>query len=172
VKPYLFVVDDDADAVGRLEKALLRRYGADYEVATTTSPLAGLQDLQNSDEASEVVLLIADQWMPDMTGIEFLARAHEFHPDAKRVLVIDVGDVGAQAHIVRALTLNGLDFYVGKPWASPEEELYPVTGEALRSWAKKSLPRYEKAKIIAPRASTRARFIWNVLEGNSVASGF
>jgi thioredoxin reductase (NADPH) len=172
VKPLLFLVDDDADTVGRLEEALLRRYGADYEVATATSALAGLGDLQNLDEASEVALLIADQWMPEMTGIEFLARAHELRPEAKRLLVIDVGDVGAQPYIVRALTLNGLDYYFGKPWASPEEELYPVTGEALRSWAKKSLPRYEKAKIIAPRASPRARYLWNVLEGNSVASGF
>jgi thioredoxin reductase (NADPH) len=173
MKPLLFLVDDDADALDRLEHALERRYGADYDVAAVTSPIDGLRRLKElADSSAPVALLIADQWMPDMTGLEFLVKAHEIHPDAGRVLVIGVGDVTAEAPIVRALTLNQLDFYFGKPWASPEEELYPVTGEALRVWAKKNLPRYEKAKIIAPRTSARAREIWNVLEGNSVASGF
>jgi thioredoxin reductase (NADPH) len=173
MKPLFFLVDDDAEAVDRLEHALERRYGADYDVAAVTSPVDGLKRLKELDASSaRVALLIADQWMPDMTGIEFLMKAHDIHPDAGRVLVIDVGDVTAEDPIVRALTLNQLDFYFGKPWASPEEELYPVTSEALRVWAKKNLPRYEKAKIIAPRTSARAHELWNVLEGNSVASGF
>jgi thioredoxin reductase (NADPH) len=173
MKPLLFLVDDDTDAVRRLGHDLERRYGADYDIASVMSPVDGLthlQDLQGRD--AQVALLIADQWMSEMTGIEFLIKAHEIHPDARRLLVIDVGDVTAETHIVKALTLNQLDFYFGKPWASPEEELYPVTGEALRGWAKSNLPRYEKVKILAPRTSARAHELKNILDRNAIASGF
>jgi thioredoxin reductase (NADPH) len=173
VKPLLFIVDDDARAVERLRHVLERRYGADYDVQAVTSAADGLTHLRElNGTATQVALLIADQWMTDMTGIDFLSRAHEIHPDARRLLVIDVGDVSAEDSIVKALTLNQLDFYFGKPWASPEEELYPVTGEALRVWAKRNLPRYEKVRLVAPRTSARAHEIRNVLEGNSVALGF
>jgi CheY-like chemotaxis protein len=107
MKPLLFLVDDDPQAVDRLRRDLERRYGADYEVAAASSPVDGLTLLEElRGKAAQVALLIADQWMPEMTGIEFLVRAHEFHPDARRLVVIDVGDVTAEAPIVTALTLN------------------------------------------------------------------
>jgi thioredoxin reductase (NADPH) len=158
MKPILFVVDDERGAAERLGRDLERRYGADYEVAIVTTPSEGLVLLNEANgKGAQVALIMADQWMPDMMGTEFLVKAHEVHPDAGRLLVIDVGDVSAESAIVRALTLNQLDFYFGKPWASPEEELYPVTGEALRLWALKNLPRYEKVRFVAPAASVRAR---------------
>jgi thioredoxin reductase (NADPH) len=173
MKPILALLDDDNNAVVRLQGDLERRYGADYDIVAMTSPSAALERLEQwQEQAVRIALLVTDQWMPEMTGIEFLIRAHEIHPGAKRLLVIDVGDVTAEPAIVRALTLNQLDFYFGKPWASPEEEVYPVIGEALRVWAQENLPRYEKAKIIAPRATPRAHELHNILEGNSVACGF
>jgi thioredoxin reductase (NADPH) len=173
MKPLLVLVDDDATARERLRDALERRYSADYDVVAATSPSDALSRLRESQQRSaQVALLIADQWMPEMTGIEFLVEAHKLHPGARRLLVIGVGDVSAEASIVKALTLNQLDFYFGKPWASPEEELYPVTGEALRLWATSNLPRYEKVKILAPRGSSRAHELIDVLQRNSVATGF
>src|SRR5918999_2544696 len=173
MKPILFVLDDEQDAASRLGRCLERRYGADYDVTTATSAIEALSRLRKlSDEGAPVALILADQWMPEITGIDFLVKANDLHPDAGRLLVIDVGDVSAEASIVRALTLNQLDFYFGKPWASPEEELYPVTGEALRVWALQNLPRYEVVKLVAPAASAPARKMRDLLEGNSVATGF
>jgi thioredoxin reductase (NADPH) len=170
--PVLLLVDDERRDVDRLKHDLERRYGADYDVVATESAADALGRLKRLNrDGTRVALLVADQWMPEMTGIEFLVKAHEIDPDAQRLLVIHVGDVSAEAPIVRALTLNQLDYYFGKPWASPEEELYPVTGEALREWAKTNLPRYEKVKIVAPRGSTRAHEIRDILERNSVATG-
>src|SRR2546428_79287 len=152
MKPILLVVDDSVDALGEAERALHKRYGADYEIIAERSPVVALDRLREFNQLQEqAALLLADQWMPEMTGIEFLTQAHELHPGAKRILLIEVGDVTAEQPIARALTLNHLDFYVGKPWASPEEEFYPVTGEALRDWAREYLPRYEKVKIVADR---------------------
>ena len=172
MKPILLAVDDSLDALAEVERALRERYGAHYEVISEQSPAVALSRLQELRRLPEqVALVLADQWMPEMTGIEFLTRAHQLDSGAKRVLLIEVGDVTAEQSIVRALTLNYLDFYVGKTWASPEEEFYPVTGEALRDWARAHLPRYEKVKIIAERQSARARQIREYLERNSVVCG-
>ena len=173
MKPRIFLVDDDEAALERLRHDLHRRYSADYEIADTTSVAEALTQLDKLRRADiEVALLIADQWMPDVTGTEFLVQAHEIAPQAQRLVMIDVGDVSARGPIVRALTLNQLDYYFGKPWASPEEELYPVTGEALRMWAKGNLPRYEKLSIVAPHDFVRAHKIRDVAERNGVATGF
>ena len=173
MKPQIFLVDDDPDALERLGHALRRRYEADYDIAGTTSTSEALVQLEELRRAgTQVALLIADQWMPDVTGTEFLVRAHEITPNAQRLLTIDVGDVSARGPIVRALMLNQLDYYFGKPWASPEEELYPVTGEALRMWSKTNQPRYEKVAIVAPSGHVRAHQIRDVLERNGVATGF
>lgn len=173
MKPLIFLIDDDRDALGRLDDDLRLRYGADYEVVGATTAAEALIQLEElRGTGAQIALLIADQWMPDVTGTEFLVKAHEIAPNAQRLLTIDVGDVSARASIIRALTLNQLDYYFGKPWASPEEELYPVTGEALRMWAKSNLPRYEKAAIVAPSDHLRAHEIRDVLERNGVATGF
>jgi thioredoxin reductase (NADPH) len=173
MKPRIVLVDDDHDALERLQHDLRRRYAADYDIAGATSAAEALIQLEEFvSEGAEVALLIADQWMPDVTGAEFLVQAHELAPNAQRLLTIDVGDVSSRASIVRALTLNQLDYYFGKPWASPEEELYPVTGEALRMWAKSNLPRYEKTAIVAPGDHVRAHALRDLLERNGVATGF
>jgi hypothetical protein len=48
-----------------------------------------------------------------MTGIEFLAEAGALHPHARRLLMIEVGDVTAERPIALAMTLNRLEFYFG-----------------------------------------------------------
>ena len=79
-----------------------------------------------------------------------------------------MGDVAAQADIRRALTLNHIDFFFGVPWASPEEEIYPVVGEALRLWAREHQPRYDKAAIIDRDDAGKGRDLWSHLNRNSV----
>ena len=168
--PVLVVVDDDPVALSRLEDALGARYGRDYAVLAEGSPQAALWQLRRlADDGGEVALLLAAQWLPETTGIEFLVEAGRFHPYARRLLMIDVGDVTAERPIATAMTLSQLEFYFGKPWESPEEELYPVTGEALRRWAITRRPRYEKARVIddSPRGQALNRWLGR----NNVTSG-
>src|SRR5262245_57179833 len=75
----LAIVDDDPDVVLSLEK-LLRR---DYEVLGHTNPREALAQLQ----ARDVDIVLADQCMPELTGVEFLCQARELRPDAVPVLL-------------------------------------------------------------------------------------
>jgi thioredoxin reductase (NADPH) len=78
--PILFVVDDDAVTLASLTGALERRFGSDYRVLSDRSPRAGLARLRRAcEEGAAIALLVADQWMPEMTGIDWLGRAREMH---------------------------------------------------------------------------------------------
>ncbi len=151
---------------------MARRYGADYDVLSASSSLeaARLQE-RLARENRIVALAIAYQWMPEMTGIDLLSQSREYHPGAMRALMIDVGDLRAEQPIIRALTLNHIDYYFGKPWASPEEELYPTTGEALRVWSSTHLPRLEKIKFIGEPRSSLISTLVRGAELNNVATG-
>src|SRR5215813_6170119 len=92
-RPAFLIVDDDPEAVAALEEALNRRLAADYQIIAESSPERGLSVLQRlRDRGDHVAVVIADLWMPQMTGTEFLLRAHKIHPAARRALIADIFD--------------------------------------------------------------------------------
>jgi thioredoxin reductase (NADPH) len=101
-RPVIMVVDDEPQDLTPLLDALTRRFGADYRVTSHLSPEAALAELAGARDAGEpVALIIADHWMPGMTGLEFLGRAHELHTHAQRALLVDWGDqVDVEAGLV------------------------------------------------------------------------
>jgi CheY-like chemotaxis protein len=64
-------------------------------------------------------LVLADQRMPGMAGLDLLARARARHRAARRMLLVDLGDSAVGQLIVRAMTLGQLDGYLIKPTSSP-----------------------------------------------------
>src|SRR3712207_6489681 len=93
--PIVLVVEDESDVRARIRGELERRYGSDYRVSCERSALAALAKLERWRAAGEpVALVLADQWMPDLTGEEFLARAKLLFPDAKRALLVSFGAWG------------------------------------------------------------------------------
>jgi FixJ family two-component response regulator len=143
------LVDDDLDALGRVGAELSKRYGGHYEVIThhsTDAAMVGLRQLK--DAGRPVALVLADLWMPCMTGIEFLALAYELHPTAKRVLLTDWGDTTARALIVKASALDQIDCDVAKPVHSPDESFHQVVTGLLAEWAEAHAPGREVVRVI------------------------
>ncbi len=66
-----------------------------------------------------------------MTGVEFLERAMDIFPRARRVLLTAYADTEAA---ITAINVVDLDHYLLKPWDPPEEKLYPVVDELLEAW--------------------------------------
>ena len=133
-RPVLFVIDDEAGVVRALTDDLTRRFGADFRVVGESSVGAGLAVLRRlADSRDPVALLIVDHDMGDMGGIEFLAHAHDLHPLAKRVLLVE-RDYSARSPVVRAMTLGEADYHLTKPWLL-EPDLYRVISEFLAEWA-------------------------------------
>src|SRR5215469_17928804 len=86
-KPILFSVDDDSDVLRAIERDLRSQYGADYRVIGSDSPEGALDLLRQLKVRNDsVALLLADQRMPRMNGVEFLQQGMRIFPEAKRAL--------------------------------------------------------------------------------------
>jgi thioredoxin reductase (NADPH) len=146
-QPVLFVLDDDVGVVGALRGDLTRRFGGDYRVIGESSAAAGLAALSGlADERAPVALLIADHDMGEMPGVDFLARAHELHPLAKRVLLVE-RDYSVRSPVVQAMTLGQADYHLTKPWVL-EQHLYRAISEFLAEWAKDHQAGFELFHVI------------------------
>jgi thioredoxin reductase (NADPH) len=71
-------------------------------------------------EGEELALVIADQWIPEMTGLELLGRVRALEPAAKRALLVAWGDRESSPNILSGCAFGELDNYLLKPWSPPE----------------------------------------------------
>ncbi|HEY3034594.1 MAG TPA: hypothetical protein VGJ54_08050, partial [Streptosporangiaceae bacterium] len=134
-QPVLFAIDDDVGVVAALQDDLTRRFGGDFRVIGESSAAAGLATLRGlADERIPVALLIVDHDMAEMPGVDFLARAHDMHPLAKRVLLVE-RDYSVRSPVIQAMTLGQADYYISKPWML-EQDLYRIVSGFLAGWAK------------------------------------
>ena len=153
--PVIFVVSADASVVRALEADLSRRFATDSRIVSAVGVEEGLARLRAlAGRPDPVALLIADQRMPGLTGVEFLERAHALHPHAKRILLME-RDYTTANPIIPAMTHGQIDYHLAKPWA-PELGLYPAVTEFLASWASAnsegfSLFRRRRAREQPPR---------------------
>jgi thioredoxin reductase (NADPH) len=160
--PIILLVSSDDAVLQALHADLDRRFGNDTRVIGVDRPSAGLAQLAALAEGVEpVALLIADQRMPEMTGVEFLSRAHALHPMAKRILLVE-RDYTAANPIVPAMTLGQIDYHLVKPWF-PERGLYPAVSEFLAAWADSGSDDFTLFRIVAEENSARAYEIRDLL---------
>ena len=112
-EPYaVLIVDDETAILESLELTL----GDEYRVFTANTGAGGLEILQRE----EIALVIADQVMPGMTGVEFLARAGELRPGAVRMMLTGYADLPA---LVKAINEGRIYRYIPKPWEPDELRL-------------------------------------------------
>jgi len=123
---------------------------------------AGLARLRAlAAQSQPVALLIADQRMPEMSGVDFLVQAHALVPSAKRILLVERDYTQANPSVT-AMTLGQIDYHLVKPWI-PEQGLYPAVGEFLAAWADEQEPRFEMFRIVGPKWSARAHQMRDLL---------
>jgi thioredoxin reductase (NADPH) len=162
IQPIIFLVSSDPAVLGVLDADLSRRFGNDTRIIGADGPAAGLARLARlADEVEPVALVIADQEMPEVEGVEFLASAHSLHPMAKRILLVE-RDYTSTNPIVPAMMLGQIDYHLVKPW-SPNSGLYPAVTQFLASWAGSEPDDFTMFRIAAPENSARAYEIRDLL---------
>jgi thioredoxin reductase (NADPH) len=117
-------------------------------------------------------MVVADQWLPETGGVEFLASARACHPGAQSVLLTTIGDAAALVSLRRALALGQVDRFIEKPWRSPEEWIYPQLGEALALWWRDHRPRYERVRVVGPQWDGRSYELRDLGTRNAIPFGF
>jgi thioredoxin reductase (NADPH) len=165
-RPILFSVDDDADVLRAIERDLRSRYGADYRVIGSDSPEKALDILKQLKVRNDsVALLLADQRMPGMNGVEFLQEGAQIFPEAKRALLTAYADTSAAISAINEANIN---YFFMKPWDPPDELLYPQLDDLLDDWKASYRPPFEGIRVLGTRWSPRSYELRDFLARNHV----
>ncbi len=165
-KPILLSVDDDTDVLRAIERDLRSHYGGEYRVIGSDSPEGALDLLKQLKVRNDsVALLLADQRMPRMDGVEFLQQAMEVFPSAKRALLTAYADTNAAISAINQASVN---FFFLKPWDPPAEHLYPQLDDLLDDWQASYRPTFQGIRVLGTRWSPRSYELRDFLARNRV----
>ena len=121
----ILIVDDEPANLRTME----RLFRSDYEVLTAGSGAAALELIRRFD----IALIISDQRMPGMSGIEFLKQAAAARPQTVRIILSSYTDV---VDLVEAINSGVIYKYMTKPWINSD----------LRQTVQRAIEHYEAAK--------------------------
>lgn len=162
----ILAVDDDTAVLAAVDRDLRQKYGREYRILKAESGEEALEVLQELKRRGEpVALLVVDQRMPKMSGIELLTHASELYGDARKVLLTAYADTDAA---IDAINKVGLDYYLTKPWDPPEEHLYPVLDELLEEWHTNVRLPFEGIRVVGAMWSAECHEMKDFLLRNSV----
>jgi thioredoxin reductase (NADPH) len=165
-KPILLSADDDSDVLRAIERDLRSQYGAEYRVIGSDSPEGTLDLLKQLKVRNDsVALLLADQRMPRMDGVEFLQEAMSIFPGAKRALLTAYADTNAAISAINQASIN---YFFLKPWGPLADRLYPQLGDLLDDWQASFRPTFRGIRVLGTRWSPRSYELRDFLARNHV----
>jgi thioredoxin reductase (NADPH) len=165
-KPVIIVVDDDPQVLAAVRRDLRSHYGANYTIMGSSSGEEALSTVRElKARGDSLAMMISDQRMPVMLGVEVLMRSREFYPIAKRILLTAYSDIDAA---VRAINEAHIDYYLSKPWDPPEERLFPVVDDLLDAWQAEYLPEAAGLRLVGHQWSPRSHAIKDFLASNLI----
>ncbi|MGW0807723.1 FAD-dependent oxidoreductase [Nonomuraea sp. NPDC002799] len=163
-KPVILAVDDDPQVLRAVRRDLRHTYADRFRVLGASSAREALEVLESIETRGlDAALLLVDQRMPGMTGVEFLLDAVSRFPDAKRVLLTAYADTDAA---ITAINRVRLDHYLMKPWDPPEERLFPILDDLLGDWQAAHRQSYQGIKIIGNPVSPATHAVRDFLTRN------
>jgi thioredoxin reductase (NADPH) len=166
IRTAILTVDDDPGVSRAVARDLRRRYGERNRIVRAESGADALEALRQMKLRGDLVaVILADYRMPEMNGIEFLERAMDIYPGARRVLLTAYADTGAA---IDAINVVDLDHYLLKPWDPPEEKLYPVVDALLEAWMGSDHRPVPETKVVGHRWSARCSEVREFLARNQV----
>jgi len=165
-KPIILTVDDDAQVLAAITRDLRQEFRKDYRILSVNSGPEALTTLTELRARAEpLALVLADQRMPEVEGVEVLTRARELFPEAKRVLLTAYADTTAA---IKAINSAQLYYYLLKPWDPPEQLLYPTLHDLLASWQAAYRPAFAGLRLIGFQWSPLSHELKDFLSGYMV----
>jgi thioredoxin reductase (NADPH) len=166
-KPAILTVDDEPTVLNAIERDLRQKYGRDYRILKADSGAAALDALKQLQARGEVIaMFVSDQRMPNMSGTEFLEKAREIFPDAKKILLTAYADTQAA---ISSINQIGLDYYLMKPWDPPSDNLYPVIDDLLDEWKATAKLPYEGIRLAGALWSPESHTVKDFLARHLIA---
>ena len=119
-KPKIAFIDDEA----RILRSLKMMFRPTHDVFTTTDPNELLDYVQTND----VQVVVSDQRMPDMLGVDVLKKVSEVQPTTMRILLTGYADLNA---VLDSVNEGEIYRYVTKPWQNEELEKIVNTATSI-----------------------------------------
>jgi thioredoxin reductase (NADPH) len=164
--PVILVVDDEPTVLAAVARDLRQGFGERYRIVRAGSGEEALEVLRELVRRGEqVALLVADQRMPGLSGTDYLVRARELVPTAKRVLLTAYADTEAA---IQAINEVDLDYYLLKPWDPPEDKLFPVVRDLVGAWEAGAALEAGGVRLIGHRFSRATHELRDFLARNLV----
>ncbi|NJK82963.1 MAG: response regulator, partial [Saprospiraceae bacterium] len=108
--PKILYVDDEVENLDAFALSFLH----DYEVLTAQSGAEALALLaKEALSESPVALVISDQRMPEMSGVDFLEQVSQHYPDVVKMLLTGYSDIQVAIECINRV---GLYRFLTKPW--------------------------------------------------------
>ena len=165
-KPVILAVDDDPQVLAAFRRDLRTRYREHYSILGVNSGEEALTTVRElKSRGDDLAMIVSDQRMPSMPGVEFLARSREFYPLARRLLLTAYSDIDAA---VSGINEAHLDYYLSKPWDPPEDRLFPAIDELLDAWQAEHLPETTGLRVVGEQWSPRSHAVKDFLAGNLI----
>ncbi|ESQ85290.1 hypothetical protein AEAC466_06135 [Asticcacaulis sp. AC466] len=146
IVPAVLVVDDEIRSVEAIELNL----EDEFRVLTATSAAQALELLENE----WIGVVISDQRMPGMSGVDFLTQVRERWPDVVRILITGYTDV---EDIVRSVNESGIYQFIAKPWHPDELILAARNGLALNRLQHDNERLMLELRMVAPAVEDRLK---------------
>jgi thioredoxin reductase (NADPH) len=159
-------IDDEPHVLNAIERDLRAKYHKDYRIIKAGSGTEALETLQQLKRRNAPVgLFLADQRMPGMSGTEFLEKAIQLYPEARKVLLTAYADTDAAISSINSI---GLDHYLMKPWDPPDEHLYPVLDDLLSDWLASASQPYDGIRVAGTQWSASCHNVKDFLTRNQI----
>ena len=173
--PVLLAVDDDPGVRAALERDLRAHYddedipaGRQYEVMAVDSGMAAIALIGRLQERRQpIALVLSDERMPGMGGVDLLTKVREITPDTKRVLLTAYADTDVA---IRGVNRARLDLYLTKPW-QPSELFSPID-DLLAAWRADFRPDSRPTALFGDRWSKQSYELREFLSRNRVPFRF
>jgi thioredoxin reductase (NADPH) len=175
-RPLLLAVDVDPGRLDRTEGELQRGFGADFRVRGELTAPEALAVLQRAhDLGQRVAVVLVDHAVAADERAQIFDQARTLHPDARRALLIEWGAWAARETaraILTAMAVGDINYYVLKPWMSPDELFHRTVAEFVQEWSRFEAANPREVVVIADRHSARGHAIRSLLTRNGIPSAF
>lgn len=153
-RPVILAIDDEPEVLRAVQRDLRSHYGSEYQILGATGgqeAIDVIEELKLRD--TPLALILADQRMPSVTGVDVLRSSRSLYPEAKKALLTAYADTDAA---ISAINDVGLDHYIMKPWDPPESKLYPILDDLLSDWQAGYRPTFEGLRVVGQEWSKEA----------------
>ncbi len=174
--PVLLAVEGDRGALNDVEAQLVQRYAREYRVVGLSEADEASRTLRElADGGDQVALILAGTSFSRPDEGEFLEQARQFHPHAKRAMLVpaDAWANAATAEAIRgAMALGRVDYYVPRPAAARDEVFHEAVSSFLLEWARDRRLVPQTVHIVGETWSGRASELREVFERCVVPHAF